>query len=723
MSMTSKNFMPTLSHKRRSSAFPNYGNYHQKADRILHDGLLFRRSVESSTSTSTSRAVPSNVILRPHYGESQTAALTSQSLLKTTELKLSTIKTSLPRDIHPQLATAAKSPPLGDEWLHEIKFDGYRILAFKQGSSVRLVSRNDLDWTRQFAHVAAALQYLPGDAVLDGEVVVLDEHGRCSFQALQRAVKGQKSSELVYFVFDLLWLNGRDLRGVPLIERKEILRDLLESLVLEKAVVRFSDYLIGKGDRFFQGICELGVEGMVSKKAQSRYVGRRSRDWVKVKCRQQQDFVIGGFTPSRAGFGSLLLGFYDQSGNLHYAGDVGSGFTDLTLGSLHRSMLELQIPTSPFFNWPPKKLSGAFTWVEPQLVGRIEFMEWTDDGRLRAPAFKGLSQGKDPGDVRRGESDIGLDEPPPASIPAARKMKSGTMEVAGITITHPDRMFPEVGVTKGQVAEYFRDVAPLLLPFIADRPLSVVRGPEGWEKASFYQKHHTAGMPESVGSVRVTKKSGEKVYLSVDSMEGLVALAQFGVLEIHPWLSRNGSPDKPDMMIFDLDPGENIAFEEVLGAAFLLRDVLWKIGLESFPKLTGGKGLHVVVPLNPELSFSVIKPAAKAIAERVRGFNPGRFLLSSSKAKRPGKIYLDYLRNGQGATAIAPYSVRARAGTPVSVPIGWDEIRPGLRPDAYSIKNLPKHATGRNGDPWKGFFELKQALTKSALRDLGMKEA
>ncbi|MEX2581251.1 MAG: DNA ligase D [Verrucomicrobiales bacterium] len=642
----------------------------------------------------------------------------------------------LSRPFAPELATLVDAAPEGDDWLHEMKYDGYRILARKQGNKVELLSRNDKDWTDRFAVIAEPLKNLPLDVVMDGEVVVLEDSGLSSFQELQRALKGNGETQLTYYVFDLLWCDGRDLRGASLIDRKAALRGLLDrSRSLDRDVIRYSDHVRGNGPGFFEKACDTGLEGIMSKKASSSYRGKRTREWVKVKCTRRQEFVIGDFTEpsrSREGFGALLLGVYDEDDKLLYAGRVGTGFDHETLGRLRKKLNALARKTTAFDDPPKVRGADGVTWVRPELVGEVAFTEWTSDGRLRHPSFQGLREDKKPADVRRERTKptesatdgAGKKKTSRKSEPASKGGKSpskGEATVCGIEITSAERpVFPDAGITKGEVAEYYADVAAHLLPHVADRPLSVVRCPSGRKKQCFYQKHHSPGMPDAIGAVSVTEKEGKADYLTVDSAEGLVALAQFGVLEIHPWLSRNDRLDRPDLMVFDLDPSEDVDWEEVLGAAYLLRDILAGFDLDSFPKLTGGKGLHVVVPMTRRLDFETIKPAAKGIVERVRKRNPDKFLITASKAKRKGKIFLDYLRNGRGATAVAPFSLRSRPGAPVAVPLAWKEVGPALRPNQYDIKSLPRRLSSLKRDPWDGFFDINQSLKKSALRELGV---
>lgn len=628
---------------------------------------------------------------------------------------------AVPKDVKPELATLVDAAPEGTGWVHEIKYDGYRILAYKEGENVRLLSRNGKDWSRRFHSVVTALKGIEGNAVLDGEVVVLDEQGLTSFQSLQRALKEHKKDALVYYVFDILWADGEDLRGVSLTERKSGLREMLRrSGMLEGQIIRYSDHLQGNGEAFFRQACKTGLEGIICKKASSPYRGRRTRDWLKVKCGKRQEFVVGGFTEpsgSRQGFGALLLGVYKKGNHkdLRYAGRVGTGFNDATLKRLRETLDGLIEKTSPFDDGPTGREARGVTWVRPELVAEVSFTEWTEDGRLRHPSFLGLREDKPAREVGR--------EEPIAPKKNARKEK-GIMKVAGIQISHSERpVFPDAGITKGEVAEYYAGVGEELLRYIAGRPLSVVRCPEGRQKQCFYQKHHSPGMPDSIGTVQVKERSSKEGYMTVNSVEGVIALAQFGVLEIHPWLARNDRLDRPDLMVFDLDPAEDVAWEEVLGAGYLLRDILGTFDLQSFPKLTGGKGLHVVAPMTRRLDFDTIKPACKAIVEMMRERNPDKFLVTASKAKRKGKIFLDYLRNGRGATAVAPYSLRARPGAPVALPVSWDEVKPSLRPDQYTIKTAPQRLASLKSDPWKGYFEVKQSLKRAVLRELGVGES
>ncbi|CAN5211612.1 DNA ligase D [soil metagenome] len=656
-----------------------------------------------------------------------------------TKIEGATSGNPMPAEFAPELATLVDSlPTSATGWFYEIKYDGYRLIARKEGDLIRLLTRNGKDWTQKFPKTAQALKGLAAEeAVLDGELCALDSKGVSRFQRLQGALRDDKTDALAYFAFDLLWCDGHDLRPATLRDRKRALADLLERSSLPGGgSIRYSDHLEEDGEAFHQHACATKLEGIICKKASSRYHGKRTRDWLKVKCGNRQEFVIGGFTEpagSRIGFGALLVGVR-ENGRLRYCGRVGTGFTDRLLHDLHSRLAKLERKTPPFAQPPSGPGARGVTWVNPELVGEVSFTEWTDDGHLRHPAFLGLREDKDSAEVRPE-----IPEKPKTKAKTKTKATANSKtkpktkvkarggggdaggnsgdQVCGVTISSPDRVvFPEAGTTKVEVAAYYGEIAGLLLDYAGGRPLSVVRCPSGRQKSCFYQKHRAEGMPEAVGSVRV----GESDYLTVESAEGVVALVQFGVLEIHPWLSRNDDLDRPDRMVFDLDPDKGVEWAEILGAAYLLRDTLAGLELECFPMLTGGKGVHVIAPLTRRATFDTIKPAAKAIAERVRDLNPDKFLTVANKKKRRGKIFIDYLRNGRGATSVAAYSLRARPGAPVAVPLSWREVVPSLPADHYTIESVRRRLASLKNPPWPGFATLRQSLTKAALKDLGV---
>lgn len=632
-----------------------------------------------------------------------------------------------PSRLRPVLATLVDAPPTGDEWLHEIKYDGYRIVSHVESGQVRLVSRNGKDWTANFPAVAQAVTGLGLDsAILDGELVALRADGSSDFQALQNAIKSGGDATLAYFAFDLPYVSGYDLRQTPLEQRKEALRALLERAP-EQTTVRYADHAQGNGTDFFAEACRHRLEGLISKRAHSDYVSRRTRDWQKTKCGQRQEFIIGGFTQprgSRQGFGSLLLGYRD-GGVLRYAGRVGTGFSETQLASLHERLRALAQSGPPFENSPRLRLQGRrVQWVQPQLVAEIRFSDWTEDGQLRQPSFLGLREDKAAGEVAReqpakseGKRRTGGKE---RGSSGARRAQTKT--ICGIALSHPDRvLYPQQGITKAQLAEYYADIADWVLPHVADRPLSLVRCPQGYSGQCFYQKHLQEGAPEALGTVDIQEKDKRIGYGVIDDAAGLVALAQMGVLEVHPWGARADQPERPDRLIFDLDPGEGVAWRDVVQAARDVGTFLEELGLRSFVKTTGGKGLHVVAPLRRRHDWDQVKAFAGAVARSLAADAPQRYLAKMSKAERRGRVFIDYLRNGRGATAVGAYSTRAREGAPVATPLRWDEMARLTDARKYTLANVPARLQRMKASPWEGLFETRQSITAKARRKAGLK--
>jgi bifunctional non-homologous end joining protein LigD len=543
--------------------------------------------------------------------------------------------------------------------------------------------------------------------MLDGEVVVQRPDGTTGFQALQNAIKSNRRERLLYYVFDAPFLDGEDIRKKPLIQRKERLRRALPAD--DDALIRYSDHVDGKGERIYNESCRHRLEGIISKKKNSTYQSARTKSWVKVKCIQRQEFVIGGYTKpsgSRKHFGALLVGTHNENGDCIYNGKVGTGFTDASLREIHKAMQPLTRKTPPFKN-PPKGVDArGVTWLTPSLLCEVEFTEWTEDDILRHPSFQGLRQDKQPSEVVREEPAL-----PPSSV---EKQEQGPVIIASIQITSPEKvLYPDQGVTKRQLCEYYDAVAERMLPFVSGRPLSVVRCPQGRQKKCFYQKHLNERMPDAVHGVTVTEKEGEEaVYLMIDSGAGLVALAQHGVLEVHPWGARGDRLDRPDTAVFDLDPDVGLDWARVVDAAELLRDVLTVFGLRSFVKLSGGKGMHVVAPISRTIEWDDLKEFTKNVARKIEHESPRHFTSVMSKQKRRGRIFIDYLRNGRGATSVAPYSTRARQGATVSVPIAWEELSASLKPDAFRIDNVLERLGALKKDPWEDYFTVRQSITK-----------
>lgn len=624
----------------------------------------------------------------------------------------------LPRAPGAQLPTLVDAAPPGDEWLHEIKLDGYRILARKDGAKVTLLSRNGLDWTARMRAVAEGVARLPvAAALLDGEVVVFGADGRASFNALQNVFELGEKAALTYVVFDLLHVEGRDLTGLPLRERKDVLQTLLKSA---PSPLRYGDHVVGSGPAVFEEACKTGLEGIVSKRADALYAPGRSRAWLKVKCHREQEAVIGGFTEpsgSREGLGALLLGVWEGK-ELAYAGKVGTGFTQKGARELRRKLDELETKSSPFREKVREKGSH---WVEPILVAQVRFGEWTPDNRMRHPSFLGLREDKPAREVSREEP---APAPPPAAVergkekaaekpPTAREReKKGEAEtIAGVRITHPDKvLYPEQGVTKGDLARYYEALAEHVVPHMKDRPTTLVRCPEGVHKECFYQKHTGTWAPDTLRRVKIReeKKTGE--YLIVDDVSGVVGLVQIGVLEIHTWNSTVTDLEMPDRLVFDLDPDEGLPWTKVVEAARLIKDGLAALGLGAFVKTTGGKGLHVVTPLVPDAGWQACAEFSRRVAETVEHARPDQFTTNMRKAVRTGKIFLDWLRNVRGATSVAAYSTRAKPGAPVSVPLSWDELGPKTKGDTFTIATVPKRLAKLKVDPWAGYDEARRKL-------------
>jgi bifunctional non-homologous end joining protein LigD len=627
-----------------------------------------------------------------------------------------------------QLARLHHSAPAGDDWLHEVKYDGYRMLAWRKGSELQLLSRNRLDWTEKLPAIARAIRSLKCRAcVLDGELVVFDGQGRSRFHLLQQEFNRAQSQAVHYAVFDLLWLDGDDLRGLPLYERKAALSKLLEHA--DDALV-VSGFIRGEGALAYKRACEAGLEGVIAKSVDSPYRGGRSDAWQKLKCIDSDEFVIVGYTPgkgSRGDLGALLLA-EPKGKEWRYVGRVGTGFDEAMLKQVF-SMLKPS-REKPHLIDPPnaKQLRGAKpVWVKPDHVVEIAFRGRTGDGLLRQGSFKGLRPDKDSQDLRDRDRDEG--EPAvqrratkstkksAAKSPSKRAGKSPAKSSSNeIALTHPDRvLIPKPRVTKLALAEFYQGTAEHLLPGIIGRPLSLVRCPDGVGKPCFFQKHSMQGMPESIRvGLQTNSKDEEEEYLYIDGIEGVMGLVQMNVIEIHPWGSTIADLEHPDRLVFDLDPDIGIEWSRVKDAAKLLRERLQAVGLESFLRTTGGKGLHVVVPLNPRPDWETAKAFSQALARTLEQESPKEYVSVATKSKRKGRIFVDYLRNARGSTAVASYCVRAREGAGVATPLHWEELS-RLRSGAqFTIENIARRLKTVKDDPWRGIEEVRQALPISA---------
>ncbi|HVX93776.1 MAG TPA: DNA ligase D [Polyangia bacterium] len=608
-----------------------------------------------------------------------------------------------------QLATLVEEPPDGEGWLHEQKFDGYRIGAALDAGRARLWSRRGQEWTAELPSVATAVAALPArSALLDGEVAVVLPSGVTSFQALQQRTA---RTALVYFVFDLLHLDGEDLAPLPLEERKRRLHALVDD---RGGVIRYSEHVVGGGAAFHHEACRLGLEGIVSKRRDAVHRAGRNLDWRKIKCGLRQELVVGGFTEpegARAGVGALLVGYYEGA-HLRWAGKVGTGagWTATFLSDLRRKLERLRTKESPFD--PPVAdswLRRHALWVRPALVAEVRFAEWTNEGRVRHASVQGLRADKSPEDVRR-------ERPAVVAPPPARSSRPATagVEIAGVRISHPDRVvYADLGVTKADLARYYDAVADRMLPHVRDRPLTLLRcaraiDPAHEKGGCTMIKHAKAWGPLPLRRVRIQElhKTGE--YLVAVDREGLVSLAQMGVVEIHTWNGHAGAPYEHDRVVFDLDPGPGVAWPRVVAAAHALRELLETRRLRAWVKTTGGKGLHVVVPIAPT-SWHACLAFARGVAEAMVRTQPRTYTVALPKAGRADKILVDVLRNGRANTAVAAFSARARAGATVSMPIAWDDLAPSLDPVAFTIASVPG---GRRADPWREYWRARQRLPR-----------
>lgn len=632
----------------------------------------------------------------------------------------------LPRFVSPQLATLVDAPPQGNDWIHEIKYDGYRAVAAVAGDRARIFTRNGLDWTDKFLPLVGPLTDLPCDsALLDGEIAIADAEGHTNFGALQEAIS-EGRGRFGYYLFDLLQQDGADLRKLSLVERKEKLRELLRE-VRRKGPLFYTDHIEGHGAEAFSHACDMKLEGIISKQADAPYRSGRTKSWLKSKCGMEQELAIIGWTPSdKKGrpFRSMLVAVNDE-GRLRYAGRVGTGFDEEMLDNLAALFRRHARKTSPAEGVPPAIARRAH-FVEPKLVGEFAFRGWTGDELVRQASFKGLRADKPAEEIVR-------EEPMATRKSSARKKKAAPErtarkaaparvteakrasirdnekgEIEGVRITHPDRiLYAEQGITKLDLIDYYREIADRMLPHIEGRPLALVRCPRGSGKECFFQKHANPGWPDELKKVRIREKSGSDEYMYIENTAGLVAAAQMGVLELHLWCSHQEDVEHPDRLVFDLDPDPSVDFAAVKDAARDLKKRLERLDLQSFPLATGGKGIHVVVPLVRGHSWDEHRNFSEALARLMAEDEPERYVANMSKAKRRGKIFIDYLRNQRGASAIAPYSSRARKGAPVAWPVSWTQVG--------RLKNAQPHHVGdraTGADPWRGYFRVRQKLPR-----------
>jgi len=634
--------------------------------------------------------------------------------------KLNGKKEALPEFINVELATLVEEPPSGPNWVHEFKFDGYRALVRIKNGKAKMITRANNDWTGKFLDLPKEFEELKiKDALLDGEVVAVDVAGTMSFHTLQNSLgrmgnrihnKEAFDDVLEYYAFDLLHLNGQSLRSLPLLERKKYLRQLIPA---DHPRIHFSEHFDAPGKEVLRNVCKLKMEGIVSKRSDSSYQSGRGKDWLKSKCLNEQEFVIVGYTyqtEHQNVLGALLVGYYEGE-TLKLAGKVGTGFTQDEAQDLLQRLETLRIP-KPVIAPIPAKYRRA-NWVEPKLVAQIIFGEWTSDGMLRHASYQGLREDKPALQVKREERQK-LSQAEPKENSKAKKSKisteitsqKGNMSIRGITLSHPDKiLYPDDKITKLDIAEYYDRVADIMLPHINNYPISLMRCNEGIGPSCFFQRHEE-GEPDLLKKVPIKLNEMTREYIVLDTPEAIIELAQLNALEIHAWGAKAKTPDKPDKVIFDFDPDEGLPFERVKDAALEMRDRLKKLGLISFLKTTGGKGLHVVVPFTPGPDWDAVKGFSQAMAFLMTEDSPKLYLANMNKAKRKDKIYIDYHRNGKSATAVAPYSTRARKSAPIAMPLEWGELKKLKAPNLVTIRNFPK----KFSDPWQDIMKIQQKL-------------
>lgn len=608
-------------------------------------------------------------------------------------------KADMPDFIEMALAKLKPKPPAGEGWIHEIKFDGYRLQVKIENGRVTMLTRGGLDWTEKFGKdLVDAFASLPVEtAVIDGELVVERDNGASDFSALQHDLSEGRYDRFVFYAFDLLYLDGYSLLDVSLLERKHLLETVFAD---DSAKLRYSTHFNENGGLVLDHACRLSLEGVVSKQRDSKYISGRNGEWIKSKCSQRQEFVIGGYVPSTAmknAIGSLAMGYYED-GALKHVGRVGTGYTVATAQLLYERLSAMEMKQNSFDDKLTAEERRGLHYVKPQLVAEVEFRAWSADGNLRHAAFRGLREDKPAKDVVR----------------EMEKTTAKDLPTSAVQLTHPDRIYwPDEGVTKEGLANYYAQVWRLMAPYVVNRPLALLRLPDGISgHQRFFQKHAWKGMNDHIEEITDPKDKGGEKLLRITDFDGLVALVQSAALEIHPWGTTTDNWEKPDMITMDLDPGEDVPWENVIAAAYELKERIEGEGLAAFVKTSGGKGLHVVTPLEPKAGWEDVKGFAKWLADSMSKDDPDRYLATATKAKRDGKIFIDYLRNGRGNTAVAAYSARARPGAAVSMPLEWSELTTEIGPAYFTVDNAPARLDALSKDPWDGFFAAAKPLQK-----------
>ena len=646
-------------------------------------------------------------------------------------------KAALPESLQPQLATLVDTPPKDAEnWIYEIKFDGYRMLTRAERGRIQLVTRKGNDWTRKLPHLAQALKSMDlPDGWYDGEIIMPGDRVPADFQALQGAFDSARTAAIVYYLFDLPYCAGHDLRDVPLLQRRAVLQRIVERRPHEK--VRFSAVFDARPEDVLASACRLGLEGVIAKRRNSAYVLRRSSDWVKLKCGQRQEFVIGGYTDpkgSRAGIGSLLLGVHDARGHLQYAGNVGTGFNEQTLRELKARLDKVARTTRPFA--ADNEIPRGAHWVRPELVCEVAFGEWTRDNKVRHSVFHGLRADKSAADIVREEPRHSAPVDKPAKAPGSRAAKPAGPGAAArpspdpsapdvrlpasLRVTHPDRVIDaESGLTKIELVRYYALVAPLMMVHLKGRPVALVRAPSGIAGEMFFQKHLERYRMAGIEPLDPADYPGHQPMLEVAKPEGLLSAAQMNVIEFHTWNAVKTAIDKPDRMTFDLDPGEGVGWPEVRVAAHLVHAFLQELGLPAFLKTSGGKGLHLVVPLKKQLDWDTVKDFSQAVVQHLARTIPQRFVAKSGGSNRVGRIFIDYLRNGYGATTVCAWSARARPGLGISVPVRWNELD-GLKSGAHWTVRSAHARLDEGNAPWAD-YEASRVGLSAAMKALGFR--